>query len=625
MPEPADATATSLVGKIDRVGSSPGVYLMMDRRGQVIYVGKAGNLKKRLASYAKPLEQLDPKTRVLVRRITTVETIVTGSENEALILEQTLIKRHRPRYNVILKDDKRYPFLRLEMTHAYPRLDIVRKARRDGCRHFGPFSSAHAVRQTLKFIDRTFKLRKCRDAEFDRRTRPCLHHQMDTCMGPCCLTVAPDAYADMVNQVVLFLSGRTPILLKKMGARMRAAAAQQRYEAAAVLRDRMAAIEKTLERQTVVTQDRTDRDVLGLAENGEATVVTLLRVRNGYLIGSRHAAVTETLATDPEILAAFIREHYANPDAVPTEILVPVIPTGASLLETELRRTAGHAVRIHHPRRGRKVRLIELAAQNAADRLNEIQSTLDSDADLLTRLQQRLRLPHFPHRLECIDNSNLMGTSPVAGLVVFEDGLPAKHLYRRYRIKTVTGADDYATMAEVLKRRFSGTGKGDDTPFPDLLLLDGGKGQLNVAVAVLDELQLGGRFGVAGIAKKEVRRGEAQDKIYLPGRANPVIFGKDADVLLFLQRVRDETHRYAVGYHRKVRKTDTLRSVLDPIPGIGAARRRILLTHFKEITAIRKATVAEMAVLPGMSQKAAESVRAYFDAQSRVDDPSPAA
>jgi excinuclease ABC subunit C len=610
MREPA---TTSLGEKLQRTSASPGVYLMKDRQGRIIYVGKAGNLKKRLASYAKPPEQLDPKTGVLVRRIADVATIVTASENDALILEQTLIKRHRPRYNVVLKDDKRYPLLRLGMTHAYPRLRIVRKAQKDGSRYFGPFSSAHAVRQTLKFIDRTFKLRKCRNAEFERRTRPCLHHQMAACLGPCCLPVARGVYADMVRHVILFLSGRAPELLREMNDDMKAAAAEQNYEHAAVVRDRIAAIERTLERQVVVAKDGADRDVLGLAVSETATVVTLLRIRNGYLVGTRHAAVTETLATDTEIMAAFIREHYTDAAQVPSEILVPVLPENVPALEDELRENAAHKVRIHLPQRGVKVRLLTLARQNAADRLKEIQLSADSDADLLARLQRRLHLADFPHRIECIDNSNLMGTAPVAGLVVFENGHPAKAFYRRYRIRTVVGADDYATMAEVLTRRFSGDGDGDDTPFPDLLLLDGGKGQLGVAMAVLDSLALSGRFAVAGIAKKEERRGETQDKIYLPGRANPVNFGRDGDVLLFLQRVRDETHRYAIGYHRQRRRTASLASVLDPIPGIGPARRRILLTHFKRVAAIERASVNEMAALPGMTRKAAEAVKAYFD------------
>ncbi|MFH1980312.1 MAG: excinuclease ABC subunit UvrC [Pseudomonadota bacterium] len=604
---------TSLAEKIQRVGPSPGVYLMKDRQGRIIYVGKARNLKKRLTSYAKPIDQLDVKTGVLVRRIADVETIATASENEALILEQTLIKRHRPRYNVVLKDDKRYPSLRLEMVHAYPRLSIVRTPRKDGNRHFGPFASAHAVRQTLKFIDSTFKLRKCRNAEFDRRTRPCLHHQMGACLGPCCLPVAQDAYAGIVRQVVLFLSGRTPQLLTEMRADMQKAAADQCYEQAAVLRDRIAAMEKTLERQVVVTQDFTDRDALGVAASETVTVVTLLQVRNGYLIGSRHAAVKETLATDPELVGAFIRQHYTDSARIPQEILLPVTTAETLLIEAELRETAGHAVRIYQPKRGEKVRLLALALQNAADRLKEVQMSADTDTDLLFRLQKRLHLSEFPHRIECIDNSNLMGTAPVAGLVVFENGRPAKAMYRRYRIRSVTGADDYATMAEVLTRRFIGGGAGDDTPFPDLLLLDGGKGQLNVAMAVIASMDLVGRFGVAGIAKKDERWGDTQDKIYLPGRSNPVNFGRDGDVLLFLQKIRDETHRYAVGYHRQRRRADTLRSVLDPIPGIGATRRRILLTHFREIAAIRKATVAEMAALPGMSLKAAEAVRSFFN------------
>ena len=598
--------------KIAATGSSPGVYLMKDERGRIIYVGKAANLKKRLASYARPPEQLDVKTAVLVRQIADVDTMVTGSEKEALILEQTLIKRHRPRYNVILKDDKRYPSIRIDGSHPYPNLQVVRKIKKDGARYFGPFSSAHAVRQTLRFIDRTFRLRKCKDSEFTRRQRPCLHYQMDACLGPCCLEVDREVYADMLNHVIMFLSGRTPELIRAVRADMQEAAAARQFEAAAAYRDRMFALEKTLERQIVVFNDFKDRDALGLAVSEDITVATFLHVKNGYLVGSRHIRVPETLAAADELVGALIRQYYASAASIPPEILVPKRPDAPAFLEEELREAAGRVVRIVQPRRGEKRRLLELASRNAENHLRELRIAARDDVDLLARLQGRLKLRAHPGRIECIDNSNLMGTAPVAGLVVFENGRPANHLYRKYRIRTVDGPDDYATMKEVLTRRFGG--RDDSTPDPDLLMVDGGKGQLNIAVEVMREMGITGQFDVIGIAKKDERRGETRDKVYMPGRANPVGFGKDGDLLLLLQRIRDETHRFAIGYHRQRRRRESIRSVLDDVPGIGPRRRKALLTHFGNLESIRNADVAALAAVPGMTRTAAEAVYRHLSA-----------
>ena len=593
--------------KLETVGTGPGVYLMKSSGGKVIYVGKAGNLKKRLGSYFKPGRQMDMKTGVLVDKIDSFETIVTTSEQEALILEATLIKKHRPRYNVILKDDKRYPSLRLDMTHPYPNLTVVRKPRKDGARYFGPFSSAYAVKQTLKFINRNFKLRKCKNSAFSRRSRPCLNFQMGICLAPCCLDVNVKTYTRIVEQVTLLLKGRTPQLIAEIRRAMQAAAAKQEYEMATILRDRMLALEKLVEKQVVVTNDFRDRDVLAVAGSETLSVVTQLTVRNGYLLGSRHFKVEQTLADESEIIGAFINRHYQDTSDIPGEILVHRLPEDYKALEEKVAGLRGRRTRIIAPQRGGKVRIVKMAADNADNRLRELLAALADSAQMLENLKKRLRLDRTPVRIECFDNSNLFGQSPVAAMVVFENGRPDKSSYRKYIIKTVSSPDDYLTMAEVLQRRYNPAKKGRS--FPDLLMLDGGKGQLNIGMSILREMGLESRIDLISIAKKDEERGETRDKIYKPGQVNSVNFGKNEDLLLFLQQIRDEAHRFAISFHRRRRRKNAVYSVLDGIKGIGEKRKKTLLNHFGSIGGIKNAEVAELSSLPGMNPKLSQQVK----------------
>ena len=598
---------SALKEKLDTVGTGPGVYLMKGRDAGVIYVGKAVNLKKRLASYFKPRRQMDMKTGVLVGKIASFETIVTASEQEALILEATLIKKHRPRYNVILKDDKRYPSLKLDLNHPYPNLSVVRKPGRDGARYFGPFSSAHAVKQTLKFINKNFKLRKCKSSTFSRRTRPCLNYQMGICLAPCCLAVDKTVYHRIVDQVTLLLKGRTPQLITEVKKEMQTAAAHQDFERAAALRDRMFALEKLVEKQVVVTRDFRDRDILAMAGSETLTVVTQLTVRNGYLLGSRHFKGEQTLADEREVIGAFISRHYDDVPDIPGEILVPRLPEDHEVLQEKLSGLQGRRIRILAPQRGEKVRLVKMAAENAAGRLRELETDRDHRRLLLERLQRRLRLEKTPARIECFDNSNLLGQSPVAAMVVFTDGRPDKSAYRKYKIRTVTRPDDYQTMAEVLRRRYRA--ERQDGPLPDLLMLDGGKGQLNIGRAILREMGLERRIELISIAKMDENRGETRDKIYKPGQMNAVNFGSQEDLLLFLQHVRDEAHRFAIGFHRQRRRKTAVHSVLDGIKGIGEKRKRDLLGHFGSIAGIKAASVDEISALAGMHRQLAEAVK----------------
>jgi len=602
---------TDIQQKLSRVSNEPGVYLMKDAAGEILYVGKARNLKKRLASYFKNSGQMDIKVKILADKIVDLETIITGTEKEALILESNLIKRHKPRFNVILKDDKRYPSLRIDLSEKYPNFDIVRKIGQDDAMYFGPFASAHAVRETLRTINKTFKLRKCKKKDFKTRTRPCLHCQMEGCLAPCCLDVDPAVYQEQVNEAIMFLKGQTPHLIRKVRKQMEISAQAQEFERAARLRDKIYSLERTIEKQIAVTTDFKDRDAFAIARSEECSVITVLSVRGGFLTGTRHYGFSQVISPDQEMIAAFIRQYYERHRFIPDEILVSTDLEDADLTEEWLRGLKNKKIRIYRPQRGEKVRLVQMAERNAKNEIKNLKASRSAEMDLLGRLQKKLKMSRLPGRIECFDNSNISGTAPVAAMVVFEYARANKGLYRKYRIKTVTEHDDYAYMKEVLERRF---GKGEDSrPYPDLLMVDGGKGQLNIALAVIRDLDLGGELEIVGIAKKDGTKGETRDKIFMPARANPVNFGREGDLLLFLQRIRDEAHRFAISFHRKRRQKISLHSALDAIPGVGNKRKAILLRHFKSVKNIREADLAEISSLPGFNRKVAESVQKALD------------
>jgi excinuclease ABC subunit C len=593
--------------KLSRVANDPGVYLMKNADGQILYIGKARNLKKRLTSYFKNSGQADIKIKILIDKIHDFETVITRTEKEALILESNLIKRHKPRYNVVLKDDKRYPSLRIDLSDEYPNFSIVRKIGEDDALYFGPFASAYAVRETLRIINKTFKLRKCKAKDFRNRSRPCLHCQMEGCLAPCCLDVDSDVYREQVNEAIMFLRGRTPNLIRKLEQQMADRARDQEFEKAARLRDKIFALERTIEKQIVVTTDFKDRDVFAIARGEMCSVITVLSVRGGFLTGTRHYDFSEIIATDSEMMAAFIRQYYERHAFIPDELLVSTEPADAELTAEWLRGLKKKKINFLQPRRGEKVKLVNLAQHNARNELNNLIASRSAEMDVLLRLQKKLQLKRLPRRIECFDNSNIAGTEPVAAMVVFEDAVVKKELYRKYRIRTVREHDDYAYMQEVLSRRF---GKGEDSrPYPDLLMVDGGKGQLNIALAVINELNIAGEFELIGIAKKDEKKGEAQDKIFKPARANPVGFGREGDLLLFLQRIRDEAHRFAITYHRSRRRKTSLQSALDSIPGVGQKRKAALLQHFKSIKNIRAADIDQICALPGFNRNLAESIQ----------------
>ena len=613
MPLPPDRSDASLDSSNDLfelikgISESPGVYLMKDGAGKIIYVGKAINLKKRVASYFQRQETHSTKTALMVARVVDIETVITASEKEALILESNLIKRHRPRYNVVLKDDKRYPSIRIDPNIPYPKIMIVRKTPKDGAIYFGPFSSAHAVRQTVKLINKTFPLRKCSDRTMGHRTRPCIHHQMGQCLAPCCLPVDPKAYSGIVKEVILLLKGRTPELIKRLRRHMQRASAEQEFETAAALRDRIFALEKTLERQVTVTSDFVDRDVIGISGSSDFRLVTVMTLRRGYLQGVRHFEVIHAAPEKGELVAQFLGQYYQASHTIPMEVLVPELPDNTALLEETLSEWRQQSVRVRLPVRGEKRRLLEMAQSNSENTLRERLLKATRETAVLETLQRRLHMNRLPERIECFDNSNLAGTNPVSAMVVFVNGRPHKAGYRRFAIRTVSSPDDYASMAEVLSRRYA---KIDPVnPEPDLLLVDGGKGQVNIAVAVLDQLGLTGRFAIAGIAKKDAEKKETEDKIYLPNRVNPVNLGSDGRLLLLIEQIRDEAHRFAIAFQRKQRARSMIESSLDGVAGVGSKRKAMLMKHFGSIKRIRAASVEELSELPGINTALAEAIK----------------
>lgn len=593
--------------------TSSGVYLFKDRRGKVIYIGKAVNLRARVRQY---LAGADERMMVpfLVRQAADVEVVVTHTEKEALLLENTLIKKFRPRFNAKLRDDSNFLHLRIDPRGEWASYDLVRRIKDDGARYFGPYHSASKARQTLAFLQRAFPLRTCSDAVLRSRKRPCLLHQMGRCAAPCVGLVDEAAYGALVEGSMLFLEGKKGPAIGNLEERMRAAADRLEYEHAARLRDLAFSIRASVERQNVVDPQLGDRDVWGLFREGRRGAFAIVPVREGVMSEPRSTLV-ELADEDPELLSSLLNTTYTGEAPIPPEILVPVIPKDNEVLEEVLSERRGARVKVHVPLRGDKVRLVDLAAENA--RVRYLRETDDEERHrrAMQELAEVLELPEPPQRIECFDNSNLQGANPVAAMAVFVDGKPMRSEYRRYRVKTVVGADDYATMREILGRRFRRA--LEDGVRPDLLVVDGGKGQLAVAVAVLQDLGLHDQ-PVVGIAKPRTEHAKgdksATDKVVLPNRKDPLRLQQGHPALRILQHVRDEVHAHAVRYHRQVRSRETLGSVLEELPGVGPARRRALLQVLGSADAVADADVDTLASVPGIGRSLAEQIHAAFHA-----------
>lgn len=594
--------------KLKGLPDEPGVYLMRDARGRVIYVGKAASLKNRVRSYFQSGQSLDAKTRALVDEAAEVETIVTADEREALILEDTLIKRHRPRYNVRLRDDKRYPYLKLT-AEPFPRLVLTRRIEPDikrGARYFGPYTSSGAMREARRVLQKLFRIRTCsldipaNANENPVRRRPCLDHFLGLCDAPCVGAVDASSYQRLVDEATLFLQGRRRELLPRLRREMAEASKNLEFERAARLRDRVRALERLLEACKALDPQRGDQDAIGLALAETTCAVQVFQVRGGVLIGRERFSLETPRGSDPrEALVAFLQQRYVRSPEIPREILLPVEIDGEerALLERWLSDRRGARVYLKHPKRGPKAGLVRTAERNAELALAEERRRREAEAGraagagmstALEELVRALRLSALPRRIEGFDVSNFQGREPVASMVVFTRGAPDKGRYRRFRIREVEGPDDVAMLAEAVRRRFERALAGDARflPLPDLLLLDGGKGQLGAARAVLAELGLSEVFPIA-LAKEH-------EELFLPGRRRPLVLPRRSPALQLLQRVRDEAHRFALEHHRRRRERRTLRSVLDEIPGIGPKRKRVLLERFGSVKALREATAEEL-------------------------------
>lgn len=684
------ALSAELRAKLDALPVQPGCYLMKDKAGEVVYVGKALNLRARVGQY---FQERSGDTRAFIpfleELLGDLEVMITPSEKDALLLENELIKRHRPRFNIRLRDDKNFISLRLSTAHPYPRLEVVRRVRKDAARYFGPYSSASSIRETLSIVNRHFQLRTCTDQVMGNRRRPCLQYQIKRCPAPCVYSVPPEDYQRSVAEVALFLEGKADELTGQLQRRMQEAAQRLEFERAAQLRDQLEAIDRSLERQRTVLSDLLDEDVLGFHREGPALEVHLLFFRNGRLTGGRSFSFLRQEFPTVELLESFLDQYYEGGAFIPKELLLP-IPLGEEhLLEAWLGEKKGERVRVHVPERGEKVRLVAMAMENARHNFEERSKSQKSKVAALERLQSRLRLPRLPRRIECFDISTLQGQLTVGSQVVFTDGEPDKSGYRLFKVRGEAAGDDFASMFQVLTRRLArGVAEGS---LPDLLVVDGGKGQLNVARAALREVGLSlGELPLAGLAKSRVLEDEERfaarqgykvadawaaragpepelpqfpeeegadqiqrgppplpevslspgsdtnargrsrkkgrfaqgaverspERVFLPGQKNPVVLRQNTSELHLLARLRDEAHRFAITFHRKLRRERNFRSVLEEIPGIGEKRKRALLGYFGSLKRIRGATAEDLAQLEGFNAQLAERVQQFLAAQA---------
>ncbi len=597
---------------LNRYPAEPGVYQMYGAGEEILYVGKAKHLRNRLRSYFSAGGDGRLHIPLLMEKVQRIEVIVTDTEKEALLLENTLIKKHRPRYNIDLRDDKTYVSVRIDLNETFPALQVVRRVKNDGARYFGPYSSAAAIRETLKEIYRIFPLRHSSMERCRKRGRPCLFYQIGQCSAPCQGKIGEAEYRKLVDGVIDLLEGREAHVIGLLKGQMQAASAELRYEDAARLRNQINAIRKSIEKQKVTDYGGGNQDVIGIHRAGGDVEVVLLFIRQGQLIGRRSYPLEWTFDWQ-ELLSGFLQQYYSREVIIPDQLLLPEPLENAELLADWLSEKRGKKVQLLAPQRGEKFRLCRLAQRNAREAFRQRGSRREARAQLLEELQGKFHLPVLPRRIECFDISNVQGTHAVGSMAVVVDAEPATAEYRRFKIKTVVGPDDYASLAEVLRRRLQ---RGiEEQNLPQLIMIDGGKGQLGVLSAVLDEFGLQGRVGAVGIAKSRVVanvRGQAveksEERFFLPGRKNPVSFRSGAATLFLLERLRDEAHRFAISYHRKLRSKAGLRSSLENISGVGPARRKSLLKYFGSLKRVQEASLSDLQQVPGLPSRLAEII-----------------
>ena len=586
---------------------------MKDAVGNILYVGKAANLHHRVRSYFGTGQKLSPKLQRMVARVNELDFFITSSEQEALILECNLIKRHRPRYNVRLKDDKTFPYLKIDLNDEWPRVHITRRLEENGGRYFGPFASAKSVRQTLKVIKGIFPFRSCSRVITGTDSRACLDYYIHHCLAPCIGVASKEEYAEVIKQVILFLEGKQEVVVQELESKMNKAAEALNFEQAALLRDQIQAINRVIEGQRIATAVRGEQDVIALAGDKDQAYVQVFFIRGGKLIGRESFVLQGTRSEEPhQIMASFIKQFYSSNPYIPPLLLLQYPVEDTTVIGNWLQSKKGAKVHIQVPCRGGRRQLVKIVAENAQQGLEQLKiKQLAAPAALaaaLAEIKRELHLPRLPSRMEGYDISNIRGTAAVGSMVVFEKGKPETSYYRRFKIKTVLGADDYAMLHEVLKRRFKRSSDALATNswaiLPDLILVDGGKGQLNAALSAI------GESGVKSVPTASLAK--ENEEIFIPRKTEPIILPRSSPGLQLLQRLRDEAHRFALGYYQKIHKRETFASVLDTIPGIGPRRKRALLKQFGSVQGIRKASEEELAAAKDMNQSLARRVKEYL-------------
>ncbi len=587
--------------------------MMLDEKSAPIYVGKAKDLFKRLSSYTRHTGVEHNKTTVMLSRVIKVDTIITRTEKEALILEASLIKKHKPKYNIILRDDKNYPFIKVTTQEEWPRVMMTRRKNRDGSRYFGPYSSSSAMWSTLKLISATFPLRNCKGSVLKKRKRPCLDYQMGKCLAPCFGKASVDEYQNHVKNVILLLEGHNKTILKKLNAQMAQAAERLEFEKAAFVRDQIRSIEKTLEKQVVISSQNKDQDVFGFFRKDAAVGITILFVRGGIISGTKSFFLKEPYGDDVMILEQVLNQYYDRQSNLPPkEILVPFALDSKNLIAEKLSDLLTTKVSITTAQRGDRLKISKMAEENARNIFDQKEKQKASWQTLSSSIVKKLKLATPPETIECLDISNISGKQAVGSLICFHKGEPDKARYRHYKIQSIEGPNDYGMMEEVLYRRFS---KGiDQDNLPNLFMVDGGKGQLNIARRVALELGIADTLQLIGIAKERASEGE---KLYKPGQKNPVILPAHDPVLLFMMRVRDESHRYGITFHRKLRNKSTLSSTLDKIPGVGKIRKNQLLKHFGSLKQVQTANISQLEEVDGIGSELAREIHSFLHSDSK--------